>query len=155
MFGGRSGIIRVICCLWSGDGFFCHEIPTSGKTGQKWGTRATFFAPLFVENFWLGAGFVSKMRRINRGMPWQGFRKFSSRPYRTVCASESDMGPRERDIFEETYRVVAVENESMTIQGVQSGKLLTIVSPSIPLTEADYPPGRLIALSDPLSSRPN
>lgn len=62
---------------------------------------------------------------------------------------------KERDIFEETYRVIAVENESMTIQGVRSGKLLTIVNPSGPLTEAEYPPGRLIALSDPLNPMPN
>jgi len=65
------------------------------------------------------------------------------------------MGPREKDIFEEAYRVVAVENESMTIQGVQSGTVLTIVNPTTPLSEADYPPGRLIALSDPLGFRPN
>lgn len=62
---------------------------------------------------------------------------------------------KERDIFEEMYRVIAVENESMTIQGVRSGKLLTIVNPSGPLNEAEYPPGRLIALSDPLNPTPN
>lgn len=65
------------------------------------------------------------------------------------------MRAEERDIFEEAYRVVAVENESMTIRGVRSGKVLTIVSPTIPLTEAEYPPGRLISLSDPSSWMPN
>jgi len=65
------------------------------------------------------------------------------------------MASNERDIFEEAYRVVTVENESMTIQGVQSGKLLTIVNPTVPLTEDEYPPGRLIALKDPLSSMPS
>lgn len=54
-------------------------------------------------------------------------------------------------IFDEEYRVVAVEGQSLTIQGVRSGQVLTIVaqSPEVPLTPADYPPGQLIALSDP------
>jgi len=56
-----------------------------------------------------------------------------------------------RKIFEEEYRVLAVENQSLTIQGVRSGEVLTIVNqnPDTPLTPADYPPGKLIALSDP------
>jgi len=54
-------------------------------------------------------------------------------------------------IFEEKYRVVAVESQRLTIRGVRSGKVLTIVNPDpeTPLTTADYPPGKLIALSDP------
>jgi len=61
-------------------------------------------------------------------------------------------GKRER--FEEDYRVVAVESQSLTIQGVRSGQVLTIINhtPEAPLTEADYPPGKLIALSDPSNS---
>jgi len=58
-------------------------------------------------------------------------------------------------IFDEEYRVVAVESQSLTIQGVRSGQVLTIVTqnPEAPLTPAEYPPGRLISLSDP-SDRP-
>jgi hypothetical protein len=59
-----------------------------------------------------------------------------------------------REIFNEEYRVLAVESQSLTVQGVRSGKVLTIVNhnPDTPLKAADYPPGGLIALSDPSSS---
>jgi hypothetical protein len=64
------------------------------------------------------------------------------------------MKARKRELFEEEYRVVAVESETLTIQGVRSGEVLTIINqtPGTPLTEADYPPGKLITLSDPLNS---
>jgi hypothetical protein len=54
-------------------------------------------------------------------------------------------------IFEERYRVVAIEGDRLVIRGVLSGELLTIVNPEpeTPLTREDYPPGKLIALSDP------
>jgi hypothetical protein len=54
-------------------------------------------------------------------------------------------------IFDEKYRVVAVESQRLTIRGVRSGKVLTIVNPdpNTPLSPAEYPPGKLIALSDP------
>jgi hypothetical protein len=56
-----------------------------------------------------------------------------------------------KEIFDEEYRVVAVESQSLTVRGVRSGKVLTIVNhtPEIPLTAEEYPPGKLIALSDP------
>lgn len=55
------------------------------------------------------------------------------------------------EIFGETYKVVAVEDRSLTIQGLRSGEVLKIN----PITEAplraeDYPPGELIELRDPL-----
>ena len=55
------------------------------------------------------------------------------------------------EIFDEKYRVVSVESQCLTIQGVRSGKVLTIMNPDpeTPLSPADYPPGKLIALSDP------
>ena len=59
------------------------------------------------------------------------------------------MRANERDIFEEAYRVVAAENDSLTIRGVRSGNVLTIVNPTVSITPSEYPPGRLIALSDP------
>jgi len=55
------------------------------------------------------------------------------------------------EIFDEKYRVVAVESQCLVIRGVRSGRVLTIMNPDpeTPLTLADYPPGKLIALSDP------
>jgi hypothetical protein len=66
-------------------------------------------------------------------------------------ASDSCMRAKKRGIFDEEYRVVGVEAEKLIIQGVRSGEVLTIVNhnPDVPLSAADYPPGRLIALSDP------
>ncbi len=60
-------------------------------------------------------------------------------------------------IFDEKYRVVAVESQSLTIRGVRSGEVLTIINPDpeTPLTTAEYPPGKLIALSDPSTSIQN
>ena len=54
-------------------------------------------------------------------------------------------------IFDEKYRVVAVESQCLVIRGVRSGKVLTIVNPDpeTPLSATEYPPGKLIALSDP------
>ncbi len=65
-------------------------------------------------------------------------------------ASKQSMAMAE-EIFDEKYRVVSVESQCLTIRGERSGKVLTIVNPdpATPLTAADYPPGRLIALTDP------
>jgi hypothetical protein len=59
-------------------------------------------------------------------------------------------------IFDENYRVVAVDGQHLVIQGVDSGELLTIVNddPDTPISQENYPPGQLIALTDP-TSRPN
>jgi len=67
------------------------------------------------------------------------------------------MKPKNRKIFDEEYRVLSVESQRMTIQGVHSGEVLTIVTqdPEAPLTATDYPPGKLIALSDPSGALPN
>ena len=67
------------------------------------------------------------------------------------------MKPKNRKIFDEEYRVLEVESQRMTIQGVRSGEVLTIVTqdPEAPLSAADYPPGKLITLSDPSSALPN
>ena len=79
------------------------------------------------------------------------FLQFNLKPSGGVRASECIMNVNQRGIFDEEYRVVAVESQSLTIQGVQSGQVLTIVTqnPEAPLTPAEYPPGQLIALSDP------
>jgi hypothetical protein len=54
-------------------------------------------------------------------------------------------------IFDERYRVVAIEGDRLFIRGVLSGDVLTIVNPEpeTPLTREDYPLGKLIALTDP------
>jgi hypothetical protein len=67
------------------------------------------------------------------------------------------MKPKNRKIFDEDYRVLAVESQRLTIQGVRSGEVLTIVTqnPEAPLSASDYPPGKLITLSDPSNAMPN
>lgn len=60
------------------------------------------------------------------------------------------MKATKREIFDEQYRVLAVESQSLTIQGVRSGEVLTIVNQTpVALTPAEYPPGKLIELKDP------
>ena len=80
----------------------------------------------------------------------RNFRKINVKPRTGECASHSGMRAK-REIFEEEYRVLAVESHTLTVQGVRSGEVLKIVNqdPEAPLTPADYPPGKLIALSDP------
>jgi hypothetical protein len=62
-----------------------------------------------------------------------------------------------KSIFDEQYRVVAIEGNCLLIRGVLSGKMLKIVNPEpqAPLNQCDYPPGKLIALSDPSTAAPN
>jgi hypothetical protein len=59
-----------------------------------------------------------------------------------------------REIFDEKYRVVGVERDRLLLRGVLSGDVLTILNsePETPLTQEDYPLGKLIALSDPSSA---
>jgi hypothetical protein len=54
-------------------------------------------------------------------------------------------------IFDEKYRVVAIQGDQLVIRGVVSGAVLTIVNPepATPLTVENFPPGKLIALTDP------
>jgi len=54
-------------------------------------------------------------------------------------------------VFDEKYRVVAVERDRLLLRGVHTGDVLTVVNsePEIPLTQEDYPLGKLIALTDP------
>jgi hypothetical protein len=54
-------------------------------------------------------------------------------------------------IFDEQYRVVAIEGNRLLVRGILSGEVLTIVNPEpdIPLSREEYPPGKLICLTDP------
>ncbi len=56
-----------------------------------------------------------------------------------------------RSIFDEQYRVVAIEGDRLWIRGILSGNVIAIINPEIetPLTHDDYPLGKLIALTDP------
>ena len=56
-----------------------------------------------------------------------------------------------KSIFDEQYRVVAIESDRLVVQGILSGEVLTIINPepASPLSQKDFPPGKLIALSDP------
>ena len=60
-------------------------------------------------------------------------------------------------IFDEKYRVVGIEADRLVVRGVQSGEILTIVNPQSeqPLSQADYPVGKLIAITDPSNVLPN
>ena len=61
------------------------------------------------------------------------------------------MKTTDKSIFDEQYRVVAIESDRLVVRGILSGEVLTIVNPEpeSPLNQNDFPPGKLIALSDP------
>ncbi len=60
-------------------------------------------------------------------------------------------------IFDEQYRVVAIEGDRLFIRGILSGEVLEIVNPEpeTPLSQEDFPMGKLIALSDPSTAPAN
>jgi len=61
------------------------------------------------------------------------------------------MKETEKSVFDEQYRVVAVEGDRLLVRGILSGEVLTIINNELeaPLTKEDYPLGKLIALTDP------
>ena len=61
------------------------------------------------------------------------------------------MKTTDKSIFDEQYRVVAIESDRLVVRGILSGEVLTIINPepASPLSQKDFPPGKLIALSDP------
>ena len=67
------------------------------------------------------------------------------------------MKATEKSIFDQQYRVVTVEGDHLLVRGILSGEVLTIINPEpeFPLTQEDYPPGRLIALTDPSTAPRN
>ncbi len=60
-------------------------------------------------------------------------------------------------MFDETYRVVGVESQRLILQGLDSGEVLTVINadPEAPITEEDYPLGKIIKLTDPSTNAPN
>lgn len=67
------------------------------------------------------------------------------------------MKETQKSVFDQKYRVVAVEADRLLLRGVLNGEVLTIINnePETPLTAEDYPPGKLIALTDPSTAPPN
>ena len=66
------------------------------------------------------------------------------------------MQDHRKALFDEQYRVVAVENQQLVIRGISTGELLVIqADPEIPLAPEDFPLGKLIALSDPSTALAN
>jgi hypothetical protein len=47
--------------------------------------------------------------------------------------------------------VVGIESDRLMVRGVHSGDVLTILNPepAMPLSQEEYPVGKLIALTDP------
>jgi hypothetical protein len=62
-----------------------------------------------------------------------------------------------KSIFDQKYRVVAVQGDRLLVRGILSGEVLTIINPEPDtfLSQEDYPPGKLIALTDPSTVLPN
>jgi hypothetical protein len=54
-------------------------------------------------------------------------------------------------VFDEKYRVVGIEGDRLLLRGVLSGAVVTILNsePDVPLTQEEYPVGKLVALTDP------
>jgi hypothetical protein len=57
----------------------------------------------------------------------------------------------QKSVFDQQYRVVAVQSDRLLVRGILSGEVLTIINddPDTPLTQEDYPLGKLIVLTDP------
>jgi len=59
-------------------------------------------------------------------------------------------------IFDEQYRVVAVESQRLVVRGILSGNVLIInTDPEFPLSGEAFRLGQLISLSDPSSAVAN
>lgn len=68
-----------------------------------------------------------------------------------MLASNRQVEQAAMSVFDEKYRVVRVEGDRLLVRGVHTGDVLTILNsePEIPLTQEEYPVGKLIALTDP------
>ena len=64
---------------------------------------------------------------------------------------------KKMSIFDEEYRVIAIEGDSLVIQGILTGNILTITNPELesPLSLEEYPLGKRIVLSDPSDASTN
>jgi hypothetical protein len=62
-----------------------------------------------------------------------------------------------KSIFDQHYRVVAVESDRLLVRGIVSGEVMAILNPEpdVPLSPENFPVGKLIALTDPSSLPPD
>lgn len=62
-----------------------------------------------------------------------------------------------RSVFDEKYRVVGIEGDRLRVRGEHSGAVLIILNsePEVPLTQEEYPVGKLIVLTDPANAPSN
>jgi len=67
------------------------------------------------------------------------------------------MEETKKSIFDQQYRVVAVDGNRLLIRGILSGEVLTIINsePEACFARENYPPGKLIALTDPTTAMVN
>ena len=64
------------------------------------------------------------------------------------------MKEAEMSIFDEQCRVIAIESGRLLVRGIRSGDVLIIINtePETPRTQEHYPPGKLVALTEPLTA---
>jgi hypothetical protein len=64
------------------------------------------------------------------------------------------MEETKKSIFDQQYRVVAVDGNRLLVRGILSGEVLTIINtePEAPLARENFSPGKLIALTDPTTA---
>jgi hypothetical protein len=68
-----------------------------------------------------------------------------------VLASNRQVDGTAMSVFDEKYRVVGVEGDRLLLRGVLSGAVVTVLNsePEVPLSQEEYPVGKLVALTDP------
>lgn len=68
-----------------------------------------------------------------------------------MLASNQQAEKTAMSVFDEKYRVVGVEGDRLLLRGVLSGAVVTVLNsePEIPLSQEEYPVGKLVALTDP------
>jgi hypothetical protein len=78
-------------------------------------------------------------------------RRISSDPSLLNRPSNHQMKTTANSIFDQHYRIVAVQSDRLLVRGVVSGEVLAILNPEpeVPLSQENFPLGKLIALTDP------
>jgi hypothetical protein len=128
-----------VCRSWCRCASEPHRNPLGGRRYDKYGFGTFRFRAFQFSNFSLLELFEGEIK------------------FRGVEGMQSGIqlpGGVAMSVFDEKYRVVGVESDRLLLRGVHSGDVLTIVNsePDIPLTQEEYPLGKLIALTDPSSA---
>ena len=130
-------------------------------------TTACFRASLHYGTFVILVLHIGQDTNKVQKAPLNGYWKLQSRP----TTPEGSHGEPSREIwhptlrrketamaiFDETYRVVGVESQRLILRGLDSGEVLTVINadPETPITDEDYPLGKIIRLFDPSTQAPN